>query len=99
MAVALSVQELPVFFIKEHGKYIAYTPALDLSTCGDTLSHAKKRFSEAVKLFFQEIIKMGTLEEVLLSCGWEKVSKLKGGWRPPVVVSQDKVPVKVPVTV
>ncbi len=99
MAAALKVQQLPVFFIKEHGKYIAYTPALDLSTCGDSIAHAKKRFAEAAKLFFQEILKMGTLDEVLLNLGWEKVSKPKRGWQPPVIVSQGKIPVKIPVIV
>lgn len=96
MGVALRIQELPVLFIKEYGKYIAYTPALDLSTSGDSVPHAKKRFVEAVTLFLRETIKMGTLEEVLLSCGWEKVSKPKAGWRPPLIVSQDHVPVNIP---
>ena len=90
--------QLPVLFMKEHGQYIAYTPALDLSTCGKTIAQAKKRFAEAVRLFFEEIEKMGTLEEVLLNCGWEKVSKPRAAWRPPTVV-QRTVPIEVPISV
>ena len=64
--------QLPVFFFKEGKKVVAYTPALDLSTFGRTLAEAQKRFSEVVGIFFKEIAKMGTTEEVLKECGWEK---------------------------
>ena len=45
---------------------MAYTPALDLSTSGTTLEEAKKNFTEAVEIFFDEIVKMGTLEDVFI---------------------------------
>lgn len=78
--------KLPVSVIKEGKKYIAYTPALDLSTSANTFEKAKKRFSDIVYIFFEELIKKGTLEEVLSNLGWKKIQK---DWNPPVVISQD----------
>ena len=75
---------LPVSILKEGDTFIAFTPALDLSTCGDTFEEAKKRFSEIVNIFFEELVKKGTLEDVLLDLGWKK---FQSRWNPPVVVS------------
>ena len=36
--------QLPVSFLKEDKRFIAYTPALDLSTSGKTYEEARKRF-------------------------------------------------------
>ncbi len=72
---------LPVQFIKEGKEYIAYCPALDISTSGSSIAEAKEMFFELVHLFFEEILKKGTLEEVLLECGWTKTAKSK--WEPP----------------
>ncbi|MDI6641967.1 MAG: hypothetical protein QME68_06635, partial [Elusimicrobiota bacterium] len=57
--------ELPVVIFKERKKFVAYTPALDLSTCGNTFEQARKRFVEAVEIFLEETLKMGTLDSVL----------------------------------
>ena len=48
--------DLPVSFLKEGDQYIAYTPALDLSTCGQSYEQAKKRFVEAVDIFLAELV-------------------------------------------
>lgn len=74
---------IPVIFFEEGDKVIAYSPALDLSTCGDTEAQARKRFKEAVMIFFDEITKMGTMDEVLEECGWRKLTA-KHAWSPPV---------------
>lgn len=66
---------LPVTIFKEVDNFIAYTPALDLSTCGRTFEEAKKRFAEAVNLFFEELDRMGTTEQVLRNLGWKRVRK------------------------
>ncbi|KKU49911.1 MAG: hypothetical protein UY47_C0002G0020 [Parcubacteria group bacterium GW2011_GWB1_49_7] len=63
---------LPVTFLREGNKFVAYTPALDLSTAGDTFEQAKSRFSEAVQIFFEECYNMGTLERVLKELGWRR---------------------------
>lgn len=57
---------IQVNFLREGNKFIAYTPALDLSTSGKTYKEAKERFAEAVSIFFEEIMEKGTLEDVLL---------------------------------
>lgn len=77
---------LPVSFLKEGNKYVAYTPALDLSTCGNSYQQAKKRFAEVVDIFFAELIDNGTLEEVLSGLGWKKT---QATWNPPVLISQE----------
>ena len=80
--------ELPVTILREGKSYIAYTPALDISTVGKTHEEAQKRFVELVEIFFQELSEMGTLEEVLKSLGW---SKVRSKWFSPVVVSQNSI--------
>jgi len=72
-----------ISFYKEGRQFIAYCPALDLSSCGETFEEAKKNFTEALDIFFAETVKMGTLEDVLVECGWKKVSRPKLHWKPP----------------
>jgi len=74
---------LPVIVLKEGESFIAHSPALDLSTVGDTFDEAKRRFEEAVQLFFEEIIKKGTVEQALTELGWQKQNK---EYIPPLVV-------------
>ncbi len=83
--------KLPVSIIREGKKYIAYTPALDLSTSGRNYQEAKKRFSEIVGIFFEEIVNKKTLDAVLRDLGWQKVQEK---WNPPLVISCDFEEVK-----
>ena len=46
---------LPVSIIREDKSFIAYTPALDISTVGDSLEEVKQRFEELVEIFFEEM--------------------------------------------
>ena len=73
---------LPVIFFKEKGQFVAYTPALDLSTSGETLAQTERRFAETAKIFLEECHAMGTLNEVLRELGWEKK---RGTWIPPII--------------
>jgi len=84
---------LPVTFLREGDQFVAYTPALDLSTSGDTFEQAKKRFSEIVGIFFEECLRMGTLDTVLFDLGWHKQNS---EWNPPTVVAQDTQMFNVP---
>ncbi|MEK7610224.1 MAG: hypothetical protein AAB468_00505 [Patescibacteria group bacterium] len=84
---------LPVLFLREADQFIAYTPALDLSTSGGTMAQARKRFSEAVDIFFEETIKKNTLVDVLADLGWQKSSNR---WLPPSLVGQSSQMVKIP---
>lgn len=77
---------LPVSILCEGDSFVAYSPALDLSTVGETFEQAKARFDEAVQIFFEEISEKGTLNEVLNELGWQKQNKC---FIPPVVVSHE----------
>jgi predicted RNase H-like HicB family nuclease len=52
---------LPVIIFKERNRFIAYTPALDISTSGKTFNQVRKNFSILINLFMQESIKKGTI--------------------------------------
>jgi len=88
---------LGVIFFREGKKFIAYSPAVDLSSCGNTLTQAKKRFAEALNIFFKETIKMGTLEDVLRDCGWQRVSHPQKHWVPPIIIGQAEQEIMLPV--
>lgn len=85
--------KLPVSFLREGNKYIAYTPALDLSTSGKTYKEAKIRFDEIVRIFFEELIKAGTVDSVLTDLGWKRA---RSRWNPPVLISQESQLIKMP---
>lgn len=87
---------LSVIFLKEKSAFVAYSPALDLSTTGKTFATAKNRFTEAVNIFFEEIIKKGTIDEVLEDLGWQKIKK---EWLPPKVISHESETIQIPIFV
>ena len=62
--------KLSVEIFKEGNQFIAYCPALDISTSADSLAEVRKMFVEMVNIFFEEVIKMGTMDEVLSQCGF-----------------------------
>jgi len=70
--------KIPVTIFKEKNIFVAYTPALDLSTSGKTFAQVRERFAEAINIFFEEIERMGTTDEVLSGLGWQKI---KQEWR------------------
>jgi predicted RNase H-like HicB family nuclease len=72
--------EIPVMIKKDVGAYIAYSPALDLASQGDSVEEAKRMFAEAAGLFIEECARMQTLDEVLYELGWEKIHN---EWHPP----------------
>ena len=86
---------LPVIFFQEDKKIIAYTPALDLSTCGNNFNHAKKRFEEMLDIFFKET---EDIKGVLLECGWKKVTR-PPGWIPPIYLGEIQEEVSIPMSV
>lgn len=71
---------IPVSILKEGNKFVAYTPVLDLSTSGRSIKSVKKHFSEIAEIFFDELLKKGTTDEVLADLGWKKIKKQ---WTPP----------------
>ncbi len=81
--------KVPLLVFEEGDKYIAYSPALDISSCGDTQEDARNKFGEAVDIFLSEIRRMGTFDEVMEECGWRKLSEGKG-WIPPVYTTTEE---------
>lgn len=84
---------LPVSILKEGKYFIAYTPVLDLSTSADSYEKVKMRFNEAVEIFFEELIEMGTLNKVLSDLGWQKINKQ---WSPPLLVGHESAKINMP---
>ncbi|OGG69412.1 hypothetical protein A3F27_03160 [Candidatus Kaiserbacteria bacterium RIFCSPHIGHO2_12_FULL_53_13] len=89
--------KLQVQFIKQGKQVVAYSPALDISTCGKTTAQARQRFQELARIFIKEIVNAGTAEDVLSELGWVKHAKQKN-WVPPAVASSN-VGIRMPVTV
>jgi len=87
---------LTVEFYREGNKFIAYSPTLQLSTCGDTQGQAKRRFEEALSCFLEEAEKMGTLDDILLECGWQKIDRPQKHWQPPIFIGQTYEEVSMP---
>lgn len=50
---------------RERDTFVAHTPELDISSCGDTESKALDNLKEAVRLFLEEADKIGTLNQIL----------------------------------
>ena len=84
---------LPVTILKEGDYFVAYSPALDLSSAGKSEPEAKRMFSEAVSVLFEELLEMGTLDKVLNELGWKKIDHV---YQPPQVIDQSMMEVKVP---
>ncbi len=82
---------LPVVFIGDNDKVVAYTPALDISTVGKDETEAKARFSEMVNIFFADLVENSTIDDVLSELGWVKEQQK---WNPPAI-SQQSINVKI----
>jgi len=75
---------LPITIFREGKTFIAYTPALDFSTSAYTYEEVKKRFTDGVCLFLEELAEKGTLDQVLSEMGWQRKEKR---WYPPAVIA------------
>jgi predicted RNase H-like HicB family nuclease len=80
---------LPVMVLKEGDVFVAYSPAIDISTVGETFEKAQSQFEEAVQIFFEEITENNTLEEALFELGWQKKDNVI---TPPVMISNQTLP-------
>lgn len=75
--------EIEVVFVKEDKYYVAYCPALELSSYGYTIKEAKKNFEKEIGIFIEETKKRCSLEKYLLKRGWvlQQVPEMK--YEPP----------------
>lgn len=74
---------ITVFFFREGEQIVAYSPALDLSSCGRNLTQAKEMFQKALDAFFESLEEMGTTEKALTELGWRRISSPQRPWRVP----------------
>ncbi len=84
---------IPVTIMKQGKRFVAYSPAFDLSTSGKSKKDVEKKFQEIVAIFLEEIIGMGTLSDVLSELGWTRVQKK---WSPPKFISSSSVGIRIP---
>ncbi|MFY9725215.1 MAG: hypothetical protein WB579_20520 [Bryobacteraceae bacterium] len=77
---------------KEGDTYVAYAPALDLSSCGATDDEARRNIRDAVRGFLATSAEMGTLSDILEEAGYEPEGD---GWRAPEFVSVDRLTMNV----
>lgn len=84
---------LPVLITKQDKRFVAYTPALDISTSGRSEKEVRARFVELANIFLEEIIGAGTADDVLSELGWKKVQRK---WTPPRVISSQTIDLRVP---
>jgi predicted RNase H-like HicB family nuclease len=87
-----SSYNLTVLVTKQGRRFVAYSPALDISTSGTTEKKARERFEELVEIYFEELVASGNLANVLSELGW---SKKASRWNPPQEISKKTVAVRV----
>jgi predicted RNase H-like HicB family nuclease len=73
---------------KEGDTYVAYVPALDVSSCGATDEEARLNIRDAVRGFLAASEDLGTLDEILQKAGYAPEGD---GWRAPEFVSIDRL--------
>ena len=76
---------LQVHISKHGGRFVAYAPALDISTSAKTEKALWKNVEILTSIFFEELTEAGTTKEVLTELGWKKQQKK---WSPPRVSSR-----------
>ncbi len=84
---------LPVLITKQGRRFVAYTPALDISTSGKSEKDVKSKFEKLANIFLEEVIEAGTAKDILSELGWTKVEKK---WTPPEIVSAKAVGLRMP---
>lgn len=81
---------------KENDMYVAYSPELDISSCGEKIEEAKRNLVDAVGILLEECHRMGTLEDILTESGYTPVDSKHLQWSPPKLISTEKVEYSTP---
>ena len=72
-----------VFLVSEDDVFVAYCPALELSSYGDSIEDARHAFGEAMQIFVHDTQAKGTLEKELLKLGWKLQQRPIVNYEPP----------------
>ena len=86
--------KLTLSIYKEGRQFVAFCPTLDLCAQGGSIKEAQKNFDEVFGLFLEEVVKKGTLDQVLSDCGWKKETK---SWVPPQFITNIEEEFSIPV--
>lgn len=81
--------EFDMVVLREGKTFVAYSPELDVSSCGASVEQARTNLKTAVRLFLEEAEKMGTLRDILGEAGYRK--DRAGKWSPPSLVAMELV--------
>ena len=81
--------DFDIIVFKEDETYVAYCPELDISSCGESIEHAKEMLKTSVRLFIDEAEKMRTLEDILEESRYKKDAS--GRWLPPKLLATEVV--------
>ena len=81
--------EFDMVVFKEGKTCVAFSPELDVSSCGKTVAQARKNLKTAVRLFIEEAEKMGTLEDILTEAGYRRGRA--GKWHAPQMLAVESV--------
>lgn len=89
-AGTVTIQIHVLFTQTDDVTFVAYCPALELSSFGDTLEDAKEAFNEVLKIFIKETTRKGTLDKELLSLGWTLRKIPQPKYSPPRLIAKYK---------
>ena len=79
-----------VHILREGDTFVAHTPELDVSSCGDTADQARANIRDAVRGFLEAAEAQGTLTDILEEAGYRKEGD---DWCAPEFVSVDRMAV------
>jgi len=65
--------KLTLLLWREDDQIVAYTPALELSSCGANEQEAVDNFHEAVALFMETAYERNVIRDLLESLGWKRI--------------------------
>ncbi|MDJ0366773.1 hypothetical protein QMK33_16585 [Hymenobacter sp. H14-R3] len=75
--------EVVLVLDEDSGQYVAYCPALEVSSYGDTEEEAQAAFEDALAIFIKDTTERGTLDQLLLALGWRLLKQPEPLYEPP----------------
>lgn len=79
---------------REGGQYVAHAMPIDVMSSGPTPEDARAAVDEAVRLFVETAREAGTLDDMLIECGYEQRD---GDWISPEFIGVERHQVAVAV--
>ena len=91
LVVAMQQIEFTSLIFKEGETFVSSCPELGVASCGDTVDEARRRLSEAVRLFLEESQRMGTLQDILCEEGFVPRDPGGASWSSPPLIATEHV--------